>query len=118
MATSVCKCYNRGYKFNYTYIFSVSFYSLRVGGKRIFHCPKCKTLQKFDLFKKGPDDTLKVYKDSAEIGVGVKIWALMLVPTLAFIFLGDLFLITFLNTSFFVFSSVFLRQRLFGAQFT
>lgn len=88
MSTSICKCYKCGYKFNYEFIPGASFHSIRLGTKRIFRCPKCHTLQKFDLMTKGPDKSLKTYGDSAELGLGFKIWINALVIPLIFIFAG------------------------------
>ncbi len=88
MTTSVCKCYKCGYKFNYEFIVGASIYTIRIGTKRIFRCPRCHTLQKFDLMTKGPDGSLKTYGDSAEIGIGAKVFALILVPTLALLLGG------------------------------
>ena len=88
MVTSVCKCYKCGCRFNYEFIPGASFHSIRLGKKRIFRCPKCKTLQKFDLKTKGPDKKLKTYGDSAELGVGSRIFAVMLAPTLILVVFG------------------------------
>ena len=88
MSTSVCKCYKCGYKFNYEFILGASFHSIRLGTKRIFRCPKCKTLQKFYLMDKGPNKSLKTYGDSSELGIGAKMWAVILLPTLVLTFFG------------------------------
>jgi len=98
MVTSVCTCYKCNYRFNYEYIAGVSYHSIRLGNKRIFRCPKCKTLQKFDLTTKGPNPSLKTYGDSSELGIGVSIWALMLAPTFVLSALGSF--------SFFIFPQV------------
>jgi hypothetical protein len=88
MTTSICECYKCSYKFNYEWIPGASLHSIRLGTKRIFRCPNCKILQKFDLRKKGPNKSLKTYGDSSELGIGSKIWAILLVPTLIPIFFG------------------------------
>jgi hypothetical protein len=88
MVTSVCECYKCHYRFNYEFIPGSSFHSIRLGTKRIFRCPKCRTLQKFDLTKKGQDDSLKTYGDDSTLGIGVKLWVFQLVPTFILIFSG------------------------------
>ena len=97
MVTAVCECYKCNYRFNYEYIPGVSYHSIRLGNKRIFRCPKCKTLQKFDLTDKGPDKSLKTYGDSSELGIGVKIWVTMLLPTFILVFAGTVSFFTFIQ---------------------
>ena len=108
MTTSVCKCYKCNYKFNYEYIPGVSYHSIRLGNKRIFRCPKCKTLQKFDLSNKGPDDSLKTYGDSSELWIGAMIWALMLLPTFFLLALGSFSFFIFLQSFYIPFILIFL----------
>lgn len=88
MVTAVCQCYKCNYRFNYEYIMGVSYHSIRLGHKRIFRCPNCKTLQKFDLTNKVHDNSLKTYGDSSEAGMGAKIWVMMLLPTFVLTFAG------------------------------
>ncbi len=93
MVTAVCECYKCNYRFNYEYIRGASYHSIRLVNKRIFRCPKCKTLQKFDLTNKGPDKSLKTYGDSSELGIGTKIWVMLLLPTFILLFAGASFFI-------------------------
>jgi len=108
MVTSVCSCYKCNYRFNYEYILGVSYHSIRLGNKRIFRCPNCKTLQKFDLSNKGLDKSLKTYGDSSELGIGARVWALMLLPTFLLIALGNLSFFIFPQYIYILFVLIFL----------
>lgn len=107
MVTAVCKCYKCNYEFNYEYIPGSSFHSIRLGYKRIFRCPKCHTLQKFDLREKGPKESLKTYGDSADLGVGAKLFAILLVPTILLSFFGGISFIFFVNPLYLHFVLIF-----------
>ena len=108
MVTSVCNCYKCNYRFNYEYILGVSYHSIRLGNKRIFRCPNCKTLQKFDLSNRSPNKSLKTYGDSSELGIGARIWALMLLPTFLLLALGNFSFFIFLQSFYILFILIFL----------
>jgi len=88
MTTSITECPGCHYKFNYEWIPSASFHSLRLGPKRIFRCPKCRELHKFSVMRFGSDPSLPTHGDNAETGIGKRVCALMLVPTLVLMMLG------------------------------
>ena len=50
---------------------------------RIFKCPHCREVHKFSVIHFGSDPNLPTHGDNAETGIGKKIWALLLVPSLA-----------------------------------
>jgi hypothetical protein len=95
MTTSIVECPHCHYRFNYEFIPSASFYSIRLGTQRIFRCPHCRELHNFTVTHFGKDPLLPTHGDNAETGVGAKIWALMLGPLLAFVLVGFLLLFTF-----------------------
>ena len=95
MTTSIVECPHCHYRFNYEFIPSASFYSIRLGTQRIFRCPHCRELHNFTVTHFGKDPSLPTHGDNAETGVGAKIWALMLGPLLAFVLVGFLLLFTF-----------------------
>jgi hypothetical protein len=63
-----------------------------LGTQRIFKCPNCKELQKFNVTHFGTDPSLPTHGDNAETGIGGRIWALLLGPLLALIIIGYLLL--------------------------
>lgn len=95
MTTSIVECPHCHYRFNYEFIPSASFYSIRLGTQRIFKCPHCKELHKFNVNHFGTDPSLPTHGDNAETGIGAKVWALLLGPLLAFVISGFLLLFTF-----------------------
>jgi len=95
MTTAIVECPHCHYRFNYEFIPSASFYSIRLERERIFRCPHCKELHNFNVTHFGKDPSLPTHGDNAETGVGAKIWALMLGPLLAFVLVGFLLLFTF-----------------------
>lgn len=95
MTTSIVECPHCYYRFNYEFIPSASFYSIRLGTNRIFKCPQCKELHVFKITTFGKDSSLSTHGDNSETGVGAKVWALILGPLLAFIVIGFFLLIAF-----------------------
>jgi hypothetical protein len=79
------ECPHCHYRFNYEFIPAASFYSIRLGTLRIFKCPRCKDLHKFNITHFGKDPSLPTHGDNDETGIGVKVWALLLGPLLALI---------------------------------
>jgi len=88
MTVSITVCPGCHYRFNYEWIPSASFHSIRLGPKRMFRCPKCRELHKFSVMHFGSDPNLPTHGDNAETGIGKKIWALLLVPSLALLLFG------------------------------
>jgi len=95
MTTSIVECPHCHYRFNYEFIPSASFYSIRLGTKRIFTCPHCRELHNFAVTHFGTDPSLPTHGDNAETGIGAKIWASMLVPLVTLIVVGFLLLFFF-----------------------
>ena len=95
LTTSIVECPHCHYRFNYEFIPSASFYSIRLGNQRIFKCPHCKELHSFKITHFGTDPSLPTHGDNAETGIGVKVWVLLLGPLLAFVVIGFLLLFTF-----------------------
>ncbi len=95
MTTSIVECPHCHYKFNYEFIPGASFYSIRLGPQRLFRCPNCKHIHRFTITHFGTDPSLSTHGDNSETGLGAKIWALMLGPSLAIIFIGIFLQITF-----------------------
>lgn len=94
MTTSIVECPHCHYRFNYEFIPSASFYSIRLGTNRIFKCPNCKELHNFKITHFGTDPSLPTHGDNAETGIGAKIWALLLSPLLVLTIIGYLLLFT------------------------
>ncbi len=94
MTTSIVKCPHCQYTFNYEFIPSASFYSIRLGTQRIFKCPHCKDLHSFNITHFGIDPSLPTYGDNAETGIGGRVWTLLVGPL--FILLAIAFLLLFI----------------------
>jgi hypothetical protein len=90
MTTSIVVCPHCHYKFNYEFIPGVSFYSLRLGPQRVFKCPNCKHLHRFNVTHFGIDPSLPTHGDNSETGIGAKVWGLLLGPTIVIIAVGTL----------------------------
>jgi len=86
MTISVTECPGCHYRFNYEFIPGGSFYSIRLGTRRIFKCPNCKELHKFPVMRFGSDQALPTHGDNAETGIGKKVWALLLAPIVPMMF--------------------------------
>ena len=94
MTTSIVKCPHCDYTFNYEFIPSASFYSIRLGTQRIFRCPSCKELHSFNITHFGMDPSLPTHGDNAETSIGAKNIALILGPLIVLVTVGILLLIT------------------------
>src|ERR1700690_1607284 len=90
LTTSIVECPHCHYRFNYEFIPSASFYSIRLGTQRIFKCPQCKELHKFNVTHFGTDPSLPTHGDNAETGIGARIWTLLLGPLVALIIIAYL----------------------------
>jgi len=90
VTTSIVECPHCHYRFNYEFIPAASIYSIRLGTQRIFRCPHCKDLHRFDVTHFGTDPSLPTYGDNADTGIGGGTWALLLGPAIALIVIGFL----------------------------
>lgn len=99
MTTAIVECPHCHYRFNYEFIPGASFHAMRLGKQRIFKCPNCKDLHKFNITHFGNDPSLPTHGDNAETGIGDKIWTTLLGPLFTLIAIGYvlLFLYNFQN---------------------
>jgi hypothetical protein len=88
MTTSIVECPHCHYRFNYEFIPGASFGSIRLGSSRIFKCPSCKELHKFDVVHFGKDPSLPTHGDNAETSMGGKVLLLLIAPLLISTFVG------------------------------
>jgi hypothetical protein len=94
MTTSIVECPHCHYRFNYEFIPGASFTSIRLGPARIFKCPNCKELHKFNITHFGTDPSLPTNGDNAETSIGGKNIALIIGPLIVLVTIGVLLLIT------------------------
>ncbi len=94
MTTSIVECPHCHYKFNYEFIPGTSFTSIRLGSARIFKCPNCKELHKFNITYFGTDPSLPTHGDNAETSIGRKNIALAAGPPIVLVALGILLVAT------------------------
>ena len=94
MTNSIVECPHCHYKFNYEFIPGVSFTSIRLGPARIFKCPNCKELHKFNINHFGTDPSLPTHGDNAETSIGGKSIALAAGPLIVLVALGILLVAT------------------------
>ena len=90
MTTSIVECPHCHYKFNYEFIPGASFTSIRLGPARIFKCPNCKELHKFNINHFGTDPALPTHGDNAETSIGGRNIALAAGPLIVLVALGIL----------------------------
>lgn len=64
MTLSIEECPNCHFRFNYTYTMGMSIHAIRLGTKRKFMCPSCKTRQIFILQHSEKDESLPAYDDT------------------------------------------------------
>jgi hypothetical protein len=104
VTTSIVECPHCHYRFNYEFIPGGSFYSIRLGTQRLFKCPHCREIHRFNVTHFGTDPSLPTYGDNAETGIGGRTWALMLGPMIALIVIGFLlrFIIGFQHSLFLI----------------
>jgi hypothetical protein len=88
MTTSIVECPHCHFRFNYEFIPGGSFHSIRLGTQRLFKCPNCREIHRFNITQFGTDSSLPTYGDNKETGIGIRIWALLLGPLLVFIIIG------------------------------
>jgi len=60
---------------------------MKFGERSIFKCPICKELNAFSLANKGRDPALPTYNEM-QVGLGGRIWALLLGPFLVLLAIG------------------------------
>jgi len=102
LTTSIVECPHCHYRFNYEFIPSASFYSIRLGTNRIFKCPQCKELHVFKITNFGKDSSLPTHGDNSETGVGAKVFAFLIGPLLTFLVIGFVFLFIFQYLAIFI----------------
>ncbi|MGA2385614.1 MAG: hypothetical protein ABSG33_03675 [Candidatus Bathyarchaeia archaeon] len=95
MTTSIVECPHCHYRFNYEFIPSVSFYSIRLGTQRILKCPQCRDLHRFNVTHIGTDPSLPTHGDNSETGIGGRIMVLLFAPFVAFAAIGCFLLFTY-----------------------
>jgi hypothetical protein len=88
MTTSIVECPHCHYRFNYEFIPGASLGSIRLGSSRIFKCPNCKDLHKFNVVHFGKDPSLPTHGDNAETSMGSKILVLLIAPLLVLTVVG------------------------------
>lgn len=88
MTTSIVECPHCHYKFNYEFIPGASLGAIRLGSSRIFKCPNCKDLHKFDVVNFGKDPSLPTHGDNAETSMGGKVLVLLIAPLLVLTVIG------------------------------
>jgi len=92
MTTSIVECPHCHYRFNYEFIPAASLGSIRLGTSRIFKCPNCKDLHKFDVVHFGKDPSLPTHGDNAETSIGGGVFVLMIAPVIILTALGIILL--------------------------
>ena len=90
ITTSIVECPHCHYKFNYEFIPGTSFTSIRLGPARIFKCPNCKDLHKFNISHLGTDSTLPTHGDNIDTSIGGKTIGLAIGPLIALLIMGIL----------------------------
>ena len=74
MTISIVECPHCHYRFNYEYVPGALNYSMQVGTKRLFKCPNCKELHRFDISNSGSDPSLPTHRVEEERRVGGRKW--------------------------------------------
>jgi len=93
MTVSILECSKCHGRFNYEWSWGASPSSIKQGNKSIFKCPICKELNSFDLAARGRDPTLPTYND-LQVGMGRRIWGLLLGPSLGLMAIGVILSVT------------------------
>ena len=87
MTTSILECSKCRNRFNYEWSWGASPSSIKYGNRAIFKCPICKKLNSFNLANGGRDTTLPTYND-LQVGIGGRIWGLLLGPFIGLMAVG------------------------------
>ena len=87
MTVSIVECSRCQGRFNFEWSWGASASSLKFGTRSIFKCPLCKELSSFNLANRGRDSSLPTYNEM-QVGVGGRIWGLLLGPFLVLLAAG------------------------------
>jgi len=101
MTVSILECPKCHTRFNYEFSWGASSSSIKRGDRAIFKCPVCKELSDFGLENEGRDPTLPTYND-LQVGIGGRLWGLLLGPCLGLIALGVILSTTPAGSSYFL----------------
>ena len=101
MTVSMLECAKCHSRFNYEWSWGASPSSIKRGNRAIFKCPICKELSDFNLENRGRDPTLPTYND-LQVGIGGRLWGLLLGPFFAFAVIGVILSITLVGSPYFL----------------
>jgi len=101
MTVSILECPKCHGRFNYEWSWGASPSSIKHGNKSIFKCPICKELNSFDLAARGRDPALPTYND-LQVGMGGRIWGLLLGPSLGLMAIGVILSIILTSSPYFL----------------
>ena len=93
MTVTILECSKCHGRFNYEFSWGASPSSIKRGNRAIFKCPICRELNDFDLESKGRDPTLPTFND-LQVGIGGRLWGLLLGPFLVLAAIGVVLSIT------------------------
>jgi len=103
MTVSMVECSKCHDRFNYVWAWGASASSIKLGNRCIFKCPNCRELNSFSLANRGRDPTLPTYND-LQVGVGGRIWGLLLGPFLGLTATGVVLIIMLTASPYFLLS--------------
>jgi len=101
MTVSILECPKCHSRFNYEFSWGASASSIKRGDRAIFKCPICKELNDFDLGNEGRDLTLPTFND-LQVGIGRRIWGLLLGPFLGLMVISVTLSITLAGSPYFL----------------
>ena len=101
MTVSILECSKCHSRFNYEWSWGASPSSIKRGDRAIFKCPVCKELDDFNLANRGRDPTLQTYND-LQVGIGGRLWGILLGPFLVLAAAGVIFSITLAGSPYFL----------------
>jgi len=101
MTVSVLECPKCHSRFNFEWSWGASPSSIKRGKRAIFKCPICKELSDFNLENIGRDPALPTYSD-LQVGIGGKLWGILLGPFLVLVATGVILSITLAGSSYFL----------------
>ena len=87
MTVSILECSKCHRRFNYEWSWGAAPSSFRFGDTDIFRCPVCKELGSFDLTEEGRDLDHPTFT-ALPVGVGRRLWGMMLGPFLGLLVLS------------------------------
>jgi hypothetical protein len=105
MTVSIVECSKCHNSFNYEWSWGASPSSIKGGNSAIFKCPICKELNSFNLANRGRDPAFPTFND-LQVGLGGRIWGLLLGPFLLLTAMGVMLSITLAASPYFPLSLV------------